>query len=414
VNKKGIAFFAMLILTGSLHFNNSTYGADSKTGTNINNCKDQFVIFGMIRKKEFNNLEQVLHSCQENYEMNANSIQFEIALFSAYEAFSNFHPTVEPALNEWVNKFPGSYVARAARGRFLEAMGYRARGSRLASDTSDEQFKAMGEMLAFATKDFEEAKRIYPKCLVAYCGLISINGVSGTINEMQRIVKMGLSVLPDSLMIRQSYLSFMEPKWGGTSIELDKIIAEITQSSKRYDKLHVLLGYRYVINAGVLEDQKQFDQALPLFLKALEYGDYYFYYSRLGRIYSFLHQYDQSIAAYTKAMQIGPVGYRTLLGRSYSLDQVGRRTEALKDVNLGLTLFPDDKNLLERRDYYNKSILNTIQQHSYSLIQAGSCAEALKEIYQGLTQFPDDKYLIELRDYCNKQERYYQNRVRPN
>jgi tetratricopeptide (TPR) repeat protein len=152
----------------------------------------------------------------------------------------------------------------------------------------------------------------------------------------------------------------------------------------------------------VLEDQRNFDQALPLFLKALEYGDIYFYYSRLGRIYSFLHLYDQSVAAYTKAIQIGPVGYRTLLGRSYSLDQVGRRAEALKDVNLGLTLFPDDKNLLERRDFYNNSGLIAIQQHSYSMIKSGSCTEALKEIDQGLTQFPDDKYLLELRGYCSK------------
>lgn len=400
MNKTRTIMLAFLLFV-YLQIGHVAYGTAPESGSSQTACKDQLEIFDMIRSKNYIGLDQALRACQDNYEQNGNA---EIALFSAYEAFSTSYPSVEPALNEWVSKYPSSYVARAARGRYLTDKGSRARGIKLARDTTDEEFRAMENTLHFASDDFNEAIRLYPKCLVAYCGLINIGGLSGTMDARKSIMEAGLTVLSDSIMIRQKYLFFLQPKWGGTPVDLEQMMSEIERSSLKYNKLRVLLGYRDIMSADTLMDQRSYDKALLRYLEALKQGDFFYYYLRLGDVYSLLQQYNQAVAAYTKAIQIGPVGLRALQGRSYSLEQVGLKAEATKDINLGLMLFPDDKYFLGLRDYANKSGLTMIQKRAYSLIQAGSYTEALKEINLGLSQFPGNKYLLELRDYCNKRQ----------
>lgn len=323
-----------------------------------NSCSSQFEIFDMIRNKNYDGLEGSLRACQENYEKDVNA---EIALYSAYEAFNSSYPSLEPALNDWVNKYPSSYVARLARGNYLMHKGQRARGTKWASDTTEQQFQAMNETFEFAAKDLNDAIRLFPKCLVAYCGLININGASSTSDSMRRIMEAGLGLLPDSLMIRQRYLHYLQPKWGGTESDLNEIMLKIEGASKKYEKLRILRGYRDIISAEELVDQKNYDKALTYFLKALEHGDFFYYYERLGIVYHVLQKYDLSIAACSKAIQIGPLGIYTIHTRSHSLIQVGSLTEALKDMNLGLSLFPDDTYLRGLRDYCNNIASGTYE-----------------------------------------------------
>ncbi len=405
MNKKRLISCVILMLVGFLQFTDAVYGAASGANSDKKPCRSQLEIFDMIRNKDYKGLEESLRNCQENYEKDVSA---EIALYSAYEAFNSSYPSLEQALNQWVSKYPSSYVALLARGNYLEHKGYRARGFRWASDTSEEQFKAMNDTFEFASKDLHEAIRLYPKALVAYCGLININGSSSSRDSLRKTWEMGLRVLPDSLMIRQGYLHFLQPKWGGTAIELDEAMSEIGRSSHRYEKLRVLQGYRALISAEMLFDQGSYDEAVQLYLKALEYGDFFHYYIRLGVVYDKLQKYDQSIAANTKAMQLGPVGPVTLWRRAHSMIQSGSRAEAMKDINLGLSLFPDDKFLLDLRDSKSSGDLSSIQQKAYSLIQAGSLTDALKEIDHGLSQFPNDRYLLDLHDYCTKRMTFYQ------
>src|SRR5262249_50753706 len=101
---------------------------------------DPIQILGLFKDRKYDELDSLLQQYQKDLE---HDFRTEYTVFDAFDSFSNVNPKLEPFFDEWISKAPGSFAPYVARGVYCMEKGWKARGDKWASDTSDKQFQAM-------------------------------------------------------------------------------------------------------------------------------------------------------------------------------------------------------------------------------------------------------------------------------
>ena len=259
---------------------------------------DRVQLLDLLRKGDFEALEARLTRLQQDSEAGNGQDQW---IGVAFHAFGIVDSEIQARLEEWVNKKPGSYVARVARAAQYRELGWKARGNDYASETSEDQFAGMRRHFAKAREDLYAALKINSELSIAYVDLIDIASTEGRDEERFRALEAGLSVAPRSYHIRWRFLNRLEPEWGG-SMEMVEAFAEASVRTFPEDSLlQTLRGYPDWVRGNHLRWRGKHDEALILFDRALQHGPHWRYLISRARVLDLLGRDDEALEAYDQA-----------------------------------------------------------------------------------------------------------------
>jgi tetratricopeptide (TPR) repeat protein len=243
---------------------------------------DRLAIRGLLLARSYDSLEAVLSAYADSV---VRDYRMEYRLFDAYAAFGVAIPSLEPLLNDWVNQRPGSVAALVARGTYLHAAGWHARGSESGIQTSRNQINRMTGFFRRGAADFNAALRLSPNSLVAYRALISIASVDREPAAARELLDRALKIQPYSFRLRAAYMNYLLPRWGGSYGAMTKFAEESAPYAARNPRIRALAGYVDWDRGRVLESGGKKEDAIEAYGRALRFGNYWQFRFERGELY---------------------------------------------------------------------------------------------------------------------------------
>ncbi len=270
-------------------------------------------------------------------------VRREEDLVAAYEAFKIDSKDFEAALDRWVATTPKAYQPYLARGKYLYEMGWFARGTRWASETSNSQFKTMQEYLARAAKDLRAALEREERIIIPYTILIWMVDRSDSSEVARRVLEKALTISPASCRVREKYLHSITPRWGGTYEAMAAIAEEAQLHAKENPRLAALAGY-VAYDAGDLQRiKKNYVEAERLFTEALSHGALGRYYLARAQVRQLQKNLEPALEDANRAIEDWPHDGAYYYRRAAILADLKRRDEALRDLDAADQLTPNDE-----------------------------------------------------------------------
>jgi tetratricopeptide (TPR) repeat protein len=227
---------------------------------------------------------------------------YEIRYGAASNVFSVADPRLRPHLDAWVAAEPQSAIARLARAAHSVAMGDAARGTKFASETSEEQFGTMRAWYRIALDDLARARAIDPtNVMLSWLRLHLATHVMGP-EARRAILDEGLRSVPGSLMLRGKYAFALRPRWGGSIEEMEAFADESDAASQVNPRFRVLRGIIPYDSAEALSSAKDYDGAIAMYSNALMYGEWWWYRTERGDAYRRARRYEEAIADFDTAL----------------------------------------------------------------------------------------------------------------
>lgn len=142
--------------------------------------------------------------------------------------------------------------------------------------------------------------------------------------------------------------------------------------------------------------QQQYDEAIAAFSKALEAepDDFEAYHNR-GVAWFYKGEYDKAIADYTHALEVNPNRAETYHNRGGAWFYKSRYDQAISDYTRGLEISPDDSEAYNNRGavwYYKGDYEKAIADHAKALEISEDCAEAYQQMAWIFASCPIDEY----------------------
>ncbi len=310
----------------------------------------------------------------------------EITLVEALTAFEVDDGTLAPLLNAWVTYKPSSFAPYMARAAFLDEVAKQRRGADVASKTSKKQFADMAEAEQTEVNDLAMAIRLQPRLFTVYIEMIRVLGrTSGTQAERREALERGIKACPDCASVREVAMGFSTPRWGGSYAQMDALARQAVAESKN-PRLARLAGAADWDRCNTLDQQKKPDEALAACQRALTHGDEYYGLIDMGMIYRRLHDTENALLMFDRALALRPQGYMVLARRAWLLAELGRLDEAVHDLELAAQLNPTDEVVVAA----GAELLYVVDQTARKAAAAGKFAVAGDWWTRYLKIFPDD------------------------
>jgi len=183
-------------------------------------------ILGMLRNRQFTELEKTLNGCQPGVE---NNLVEERRVHNAFTAFELEHRedrTVVVALSDWVQRSPQSYAARTARGIYFIDRGKQVQTGRGPTKAQQGQLDVMREWFDRGRVDLIASLDLCPAPLMSHIWLLRLAMRNGPYADVQRYFRNASTYAHKSLELRLAYMRSLEPDWGGTLEDMQKFARE--------------------------------------------------------------------------------------------------------------------------------------------------------------------------------------------
>ncbi|MFH1005719.1 MAG: tetratricopeptide repeat protein [Bacteroidota bacterium] len=123
-------------------------------------------------------------------------------------------------------------------------------------------------------------------------------------------------------------------------------------------------------------------------------------WSNLGNLYGLLKQFDKSLVAYSRAIELNPKNAGTYLNRAITYSMMGQYAKAIPDYDKAIVLIP------------NESL--TYKNRAYTLLQLGKCEQSISDydkaiqlneydtlsfLNRGIAKFNAKLYNVALKDF---------------
>ncbi len=308
----------------------------------------------MLGDRNFEKLNMTLEDYYKEYTRDARN---EEALYNAFGSFSVNDESYEPLLDEWVKSYPGSYQPYLARAFYFYNSGWKSRGGKWASETTNVQSEAMRHYFSQAKKDLEQVLQIKPNHVVSYYLLINMYKATGGKYEIREIAKKALKENSGSFSIRSSYLLSLTPRWGGTYTEMDQFATEAQKYVLKNPKLKALQGYVFYDAGSMHLNAKNYGVALQYLDKALSFGDLAMFYEERADIYYRMDKDDEALKDIGRAIEMAPQNADFYLLRSKILGSKKMMHVALKDIEIADQLNPNDEYIAKQKKWLADSFI---------------------------------------------------------
>ena len=341
---------------------------------------NQLRLRALLRHRQLADLDSEIENYQTQFEADFHK---ENWVATALAAFRTREPGLRAHLDEWIRARPASFAAYAARGEYFHDLGWAARGTKLASATSPEQFRDMEQHHRLARADYEKAISLHPKLVAAYQGLIGIGSADSVPDKlMDRWLSQALVACPDCFYVRTVYLRGLQPRWGGNYQAMESFAAEAVRQSNN-PRMRVLAGFAAEDQCQVASDDDG-QKALTLCNQALEHGDSAHFFALRGLVRGNLKDTAGAIQDYDRALDISPQHVEAMARRGGKLAESKEWDRAERDLLLAHRLNPYDDKHDKRVHYLVESLVYEGTQQE----NAGLPAAATKLYEQALRLEP--------------------------
>jgi len=244
-----------------------------------------------------------------------------------------------PSFDAWVAAAPGEGVPRLVRALYLNAQGWKARGTKWARETSPDQFARMHAAFDRAVDDLERAKTALPRCDLCYALLVNMSKARGRREEVGALFDQAMAADPQAVATPLACLETLEPRWGGGAGEAEAFV-------ERFGRDHPASPARRVLEAELLVQQAEtpyrdnrYAEAAVLFERAIaidpqRYRTLY----RLARAQGMLKQFDRALASIDASLALAPERAESLALRGWILAGLGRAADAVPDLERAAAL----------------------------------------------------------------------------
>ena len=330
------------------------------------------------------------------------SVRNEDSLLDAFLAFSVNDANYEALLNDWVKSYPGSYQPFLARASYFYNLGWKSRGGKWASETTDKQHEGMRSYFTKAKQDIEQALRIEPDHIVPHYFLINIYKALGDKSEIKAIIKKALEKNSSSFRIRSTYLLSITPRWLGTYEEMDQFAAESQKYAFKNSKLKALKGYVFYDAGKLQKSSKNYGMALKSLDKALSFGDLAIFYEERADIHRHMDKSDEALKDFNSAIALAPQNADSYYRRSKLFSSKKMMREALKDIEIADQLDPNDEYIAKQK----KWIADTFVHSGYSQQKTKNLSGAIEDFNAAIQTNPDnaDTYYRRTRAFIDKKD----------
>ena len=288
---------------------------------------------GLLTKKLYAALDDELQARQSKIERGEGSDEL---LRLDFDAAFDSDPAIEPLLSEWIRVSPRSYPARLARAYHYVNFGYSKRGSGFSDKTSEEQFEAMAQQFGKARADLNEAVRLSDKPTVAYAKEFFIarshGPAGGTVSE---ILADANRKFPKSLAIKVAAASALNPKWGGSLDDLDRLFSYAQKAQMSADDLAVL-RYRIELEKGDYYEvvTRQMANAAMHYQLAGEVCESANAWSNAVRVSYGIEDWANVIVAANRLVKLDPTDGAAFQRRGWGYEKTKRMDQAVKDYEI--------------------------------------------------------------------------------
>jgi hypothetical protein len=323
-----------------------------------------------LRAKQYERLTPLIEALQEQA---ARESATEGRLTTLFDAFSTPDPTLAPRFDEWVAAEGLSFAPYVARARFRFSVAFARSGTALARDTSLARFAAMDAVLKGAVADARDALRRDPFVAEAYAVLVDVARTHGDQAACGAVAARGLERAPASLRIRVALAVCSLPRWGGSGNQVIAVAQEASSQVAANPALAALSGF-WEWNLG--REAETGDEALERYTAALRHGEHWFFY--LDRADQNLHmqRYVDALADVERGLTLEPDQPDLLLIRLRARLNQGRYPEAAADADLVGELQSGDA--------------ETHYWRGRAYLRSGDNPRALREFDQAIALNPDD------------------------
>jgi tetratricopeptide (TPR) repeat protein len=311
---------------------------------------DRLAVRRLLLTRSYDTLDLVLSAYADSV---VRDYRLEYRLFDAYAAFEVPMPSLEPRLTQWVERRPTSAAALLARGTYLIAAGWHARGSKFAGKTKRGQFIGMANYFRRASADFNAALRIAPNSIVAYRALMSISMNESDSATSRELLDRGLKIQPYSFRLRAFYIETLLPRWGGSYAAMTRFAEESAPYAARNPRIRALGGYVYWDRGRVLEKEGRKAEAIEAYGRAMQYGDLWLFRFERGELYFYADKNKEAAEDLTRVLVQYPQHADALYERSWVTYVMGIDAsepakgadfvQAFSDIEMSVALDPSDE-----------------------------------------------------------------------
>lgn len=310
----------------------------------------------------------------------------------ALDALRDGAPGLTPLFDAWVQAWPRSADARAARGSHFVERAMTTRGASLAASTSRQKFAAMEMVLARAFSDFDAAIEMDPRHGHARGERLLATRLSGKSGELRAEFLAARMAAPSSFALYSAAVEAFEPRWGGTIEDVMQVANYALERRADNPDLGSLPSYAKCTIANTAIQNGEPERALELvdLVLAAGHADPICYsvqgsaYRKLDRyaqhvlVHEYLRKsggsvgasavraadslrmlkrYGEALALFDDSLRFRSGNVDALCGRADVLRALRRWEEGMRSVESALALAPDDqycrnvKSRLEKRAF---------------------------------------------------------------
>jgi tetratricopeptide (TPR) repeat protein len=172
-----------------------------------------------------------------------------------------------------VSQRPASPVPLIVRASLHYDLGFAARGTKFASETSEKQFAGMRKHFELAIRDAVASRERAPVHMVAAGTVLLIARATSGTEQAKPWVDAVLQANPLNFGMRRRLIDAMEPRWGGSLEAMEQLAHEAQVFADRNPRIRVLLGIPHAYRGLEAQWAKQPQKVVQHYSEALAYGD---------------------------------------------------------------------------------------------------------------------------------------------
>jgi tetratricopeptide (TPR) repeat protein len=270
-------------------------------------------------------------------------------------AFRLDDPAIPTLIADWVRADGGSWAPLLARGVNAAARAQRARGGRLASETSEESFRQMRELLAAARADCREVLSRDPAVCTCYVELVQAAKKAPV--EADPLVARAFEICPRDYALHVETVFGLTPRWGGSYEQMSAAIDAARRRGLSAADVRALEAYIPADKASVLVLDRRYDDALRILDEAIASTPTAMLLQERARLHQRRRAPEAALRDANAAIELSRGGWGfserrltdLLVSRAFALDALGRRDEARLDIALAHEIAPRDTAVLSWR-----------------------------------------------------------------
>ena len=306
-------------------------------------------LLALLRAQQFDELTRRVESAQAAFE--ADPAREELVA-QTWDTFATSDPSITPLLEAWAEASE-SYAPRVALGIHHRRSGWDARGPRLPSKTSRDQFDAMGRHFERAHESLSLALAKHPRLAIALENLINIaKSHSSSETDARQLVERAAQVCPSCVGPPYEHLLAVNPRWGGSEAEMEQYLADLAPRIAKLPPLAVLRG-AIADNRGFASwTDEDYAASVRHYDEALRHGNYWRYRRYRGQSLYWLGRYDEALVDIEFWVDHGTRTAEALMWKTYTLGKLRRYREAADAIDLARRFEPTDSEIAKLANHY--------------------------------------------------------------